>query len=298
MLSPVEFWIAVGVCAGGGFLLFAMRQRIKQDKGFLAVTFHSVAACFSGANSAARQEAADAGAEAGSISRSSFFASAARKFGAEVAEGPLAVFRIISVFLLVSVFWALFDQHMSSWIRQAQQMNLVVFGWEMLPSQIQSLNPLLVMLLLPVANMFVYPGMAKIGFNPTPLRRMTVGMFVAASAFVTVALIQRSIMSSPPESVSVVWQVIPYIIMTMAEVMVSVTGLEFAYTQAPKAMKSTIMGFWLLSVSLGNILVVLLTGFEDMSLENFFWVFAGLMAGAAVLFAGFSLFYRYKDYQQ
>jgi POT family proton-dependent oligopeptide transporter len=40
-----------------------------------------------------------------------------------------------------------------------------------------------------------------------------------------------------------------------AEVLVSVTGLEFAYTQAPKSMKSTVMGFWLLSIALGEFLI-------------------------------------------
>ena len=301
-LTPTQFWAAIVGCGVAGFVLFGARQRIKQDDGFLAVTFHSLSALFKGKNSSAASEAASSGVERGEIERNWFFASAAKKFGAGVAGGPMAVFRILSVFLLVSVFWALFDQHMTSWIRQAKQMNLTVnLGFTtltMLPSQIQSLNPLLVMMLLPITNFFIYPAMAKIGFKPTPLRRMTVGMFVASLAFVAVAFIQKSINASDPNSVSVLWQTIPYIIMTLAEVMVSVTGLEFAYTQAPKAMKSTIMGFWLLSVSLGNVLVAFLSRFEDLSLVNFFWVFAGLMALAAAFFAIFSLFYKYQDYTQ
>ena len=66
--------------------------------------------------------------------------------------------------------------------------------------------------------------------------------------------------------------------------------------QAPKAMKSTVMGFWLLSVSFGNILVAALSRFESLTLQNFFWLFAGLMALAAVLFAVFAMFYKYRDY--
>jgi POT family proton-dependent oligopeptide transporter len=83
----------------------------------------------------------------------------------------------------------------------------------------------------------------------------------------------------------VLWQLIPYIIITTAEVLVSITGLEFAYTQAPRAMKSTIMGFWLLCVTFGNILVAFLAPLQVLSLTTFFWVFAGLMAAAAVIFA-------------
>ena len=297
-LSPVQFWGAIVALAVAGFVLFFRRQSIQQDDGFMAVTLHSAAALFKGENSKSASEARAAGKQKGDIDTHWFFASAAKKFGSTIAEGPLAVFRIVSVFLLVSVFWALFDQHMTSWIRQAQQMDLQVFGFEMLPSQIQSLNPLFVMLLIPFANYVVYPGMEKIGFTPTPLRRMTVGMFMASLAFVTVAMIQTLIDGGGENTVTVIWQVIPYLIMTLAEVMVSITGLEFAYTQAPKPMKSTIMGFWLLAVSLGNILVALLSRFENLSLLNFFWLFAGLMAGAAALFGVFSIFYKYKDYSQ
>ena len=100
------------------------------------------------------------------------------------------------------------------------------------------------------------------------------------------------------DKVSVLWQFFPYLIMTQAEVMVSITGLEFAYTQAPKRMKSTIMGFWLLTVALGNTLVVFVTKLPDMPLRKFFWVFAGLMGLAAVAFGLRAAFYRYKDYTQ
>ncbi|MCA9058448.1 MAG: hypothetical protein KDA85_08115, partial [Planctomycetaceae bacterium] len=295
-------WILLLVVAMGlaGLGLFLVRQKVQQDDGFLAVTLHAFGSIVSGRNASARTESATA--PENDIRRHWLFADAARKFGPETAEGPLAVFRIVSVFLLVSVFWALFDQHMTSWIRQAEQMNLTVnllfTKITLLPSQIQSLNPLLVMILLPVINLFVYPAMARLGFNPTPLRKMTVGMAVASLAFVAVATIQHTINAAEPGSVSVLWQIIPYVIMTSAEVMVSVTGLEFAYTQAPKPMKSTIMGFWLLAVSLGNLLVAFLTRFEGLPLVDFFWVFAGLMAVAAGLFAVFSLFYRYREYQQ
>lgn len=295
-LSPTMFWASIVGSTLLGLALFFARQRKKQDDGFLAITLYSVAAMFRGENKKARAESADS--EQGSIERNWFFAAAAKKFGPETAEGPRAVLRIVSVFLLVSVFWALFDQHMTSWIRQAKQMNLQFGSWELLPSQIQSLNPLFVMLLIPFANYIVYPGMARLGFKPSPLRKMTVGMFMASVAFVTVALIQRSIDAAPENSVNVAWQIIPYLIMTLAEVMVSITGLEFAYTQAPKPMKSTIMGLWLLAVSLGNILVALFSRFENLSLQSFFWVFAGLMALAAAFFGLFAAFYRYKDYRQ
>ncbi len=285
---------AIG-CVVGGFLVFNHRQTLKEDPGFLAVMLHSVIALFSGKNSEAR---AQAGSSTHSISQNFFFASAARKFGPEVAEGPLAVIRIISVFFLVSVFWALFDQHATSWVRQAQKMDLMVWGVELDPSQISSMNALMVMMLIPLNNFFFYRRIEALGFKLTPLRKMTIGMGTASLAFVAAAVLQMLIDNGGDGKVPVLWQVVQYLIMTQAEVMVSITGLEFAYTQAPKAMKSTVMGLWLLSVSFGNILVAFLSTFEKLSLQDFFWVFAGLMAVATLLFAGFAMIYKYRDYSK
>ena len=298
ILTPVAFWSCLVVFAVSGFALFRLRQGIEQDNGFLAIMVYSVMSCFDGRNGQAQTAAIQSGASEDSLRRSWFFAAACERFGTDVAEGPRAVLRIISVFLLVSVFWSLFDQHMSSWIRQAQRMDLQVWGYSLLPSQIQSLNPLMVMLLIPFSNFVVYPGLARLGIEPTPLRKMTIGMLTASFAFVAVALIQHAIDSSAANTVTVLWQIIPYVIITQAEVMVSITGLEFAYTQAPKAMKSTLMGLWLLAVALGNKLVAIMSSFEQLELAAFFWLFAGLMAAAGVGFGIFARFYRYQDYSQ
>jgi POT family proton-dependent oligopeptide transporter len=99
--------------------------------------------------------------------------------------------------------------------------------------------------------------------------------------------------------VHALWQIIQYFIMTVAEVLVSVTGLEFAYTQAPRAMKSTIMSFWLLCVTFGNLLVAFLAPLQKtIALSQFFWLFAGLMGCAAAIFLVMALFYKGKTYLQ
>jgi dipeptide/tripeptide permease len=63
-------------------------------------------------------------------------------------------------------------------------------------------------------------------------------------------------------------------------------------------MKSTIMGFWLLCVTFGNVLVAFLAPLETLSLATFFWVFAGLMATAAAIFALLAAGYRGRSYLQ
>jgi POT family proton-dependent oligopeptide transporter len=121
-------------------------------------------------------------------------------------------------------------------------------------------------------------------------------MFLTSLSFVIVARAQQHIDAG--ERVHVGWQLLAFLVLTTAEVMVSVTGLEFAYTQAPRRMKSLIMGFWMLAVSFGNILVALLARFQDLPRVQFFWTFAGLMLGAAVLFGIRAAFYRYQTYTQ
>tara|TARA_R110002072_G_scaffold303123_1_gene494673 strand:- start:84856 stop:86502 length:1647 start_codon:yes stop_codon:yes gene_type:complete len=288
-----------------GLWVFEERQAIKQDDGFLAVMFCAVESLLKGGGLKSRQSL-DASVPADSMKRHWFFGPAAIRFGEEAAEGPKAVLKIISVFFLISVFWALFDQHASSWVRQAELMDLNLYApWtdsvlmSFYPSQISALNPLMVMALIPFNMFFLYPFITKRGWEMTPLRKMTIGMATASVAFVVVALIQARIEAAETaNSVSVLWQFFPYLIMTQAEVMVSITGLEFAYTQAPTRMKSTIMGFWLLSVSLGNKLTAVVTKLPDMDLLTSFWAFAGLMAAAALLFALRSAFYKYRYYTQ
>lgn len=298
ILGPVAFWATMAGCIGLGLWLFSQRQKIEEDDGFLAVMLHGFNGLIRGTNAKAAAEGKD---DEYGLGRHWFFASSAKKFGADAAEGPRAVLRIISVFFLVSVFWALFDQHSSSWIRQAKRMDLhlnVFGGIDLLPSQIAALNPLMVMLLIPFNNWGFYPFLERVGLKLTPLKKMTIGMLMASVAFAVVALIQEAVESVPEggQQISVAWQVLPYFIMTQAEVMVSITGLEFAYTQAPQRMKSTIMGFWLLCVAFGSKLVIIVTGLEGLSLSEFFWVFTVLMAAAAVLFGLRASMYTYRDY--
>ena len=65
--------------------------------------------------------------------------------------------KLASVYVFVAIFWALFEQIGSSWILQAQKMDRVVLGVELLPSQIQAANPLLIMILTPLFTYFIYP---------------------------------------------------------------------------------------------------------------------------------------------
>ena len=280
-------------------LVFQARQRLEPDDGFLAVLLYSLRTALTRREQPSLVRENIRESEVTTLSR--FWRPALRRFGREAAEGPPAVLRIITVFAMVSVFWALFDQHSSSWIAQAREMDrhFQVFGFsfDLLPEQIQAANPALVMLLVPLTGGVLYPGIERLlRIRMTPLRRMTIGMFIASSSFAIVAVAQQRLDAG--ERVHVGVQLLAFLVLTLAEVMVSITGLEFAYTQAPRRMKSLIMGFWMLAVSFGNILVALLARFEQLPRVQFFWTFAGLMLGAAALFGLRAAFYRYQTYTQ
>ena len=292
------------VSLGAGLALFFYRQSLKADDGFLAVMLWTIKRHLGGTDKdpAAHvyREQAEQNPDAGTmLTRSRFFKPAVERFGLEVVEGTVAVLKIVTIFFpMVPIFWSLFDQHSSSWIRQSKMMDLELWqGFSLNPSQVPALNPLMVMLLIPLMNL-LYSALDEAGLKTTPLRRITVGMAIASASFVAVAIIQARIDAAAANTVSVWLQVAPYLLITIAEVMVSITGLEFAYTQAPRRMKSTVMGFWLLAVATGNILTGLVAQFGGLSLVNFFWLFAGLMGGAALLFGVRALFYVARDFTQ
>lgn len=170
----------------------------------------------------------------------------------EAVTGARSVLRILVLFALVTPFWSLFDQKASTWVLQADAMTK---PWGIKSSQMQALNPLLVMLLIPFNNVVLYPALRRRGVEPTALRRMTAGIALSGLSWVVAGALQVWLDSGEP--VSIAWQVLPYALLTLGEVLVSATGLEFAYSQAPPPMKGAIMAFWSLSVTVGNLWVLL-----------------------------------------
>jgi POT family proton-dependent oligopeptide transporter len=214
----------------------------------------------------------------------------------EAVEGMRNVLRILVLFFLVTPFWSLFDQKASTWVLQAAAMTRP--SW-FEPSQMQALNPLLVMLLIPFNNVVVYPALRRAGIEPTALRRMGAGIALAGLSWVAVGTVQLALEAGVPLSITL--QVVPYVLLTLGEVLVAATGLEFAYSQAPGGMKSAIMAFWTLSVTVGNLWVLLVNaavrrdevtqaivraGLGVVSLQMFFFAaFAFLAALAFGLYA-------------
>lgn len=214
-------------------------------------------------------------------------------------NGMATLVKLGSVYIFIAVFWALFEQIGSSWILQAQKMDRVIFGVELLPAQIQAANPLLIMLLTPLFTYVIYPFLNGF-FELTALRKMAIGLFLTVLAFAIASAIQMQLdRGSIP---SIIWQLLAYIILTSAEVMVSITCLEFSYRQAPKTMKSFVMACYFLSIAVGNLFTSAVNffiqnadGTSKLEGASYFWFFTILMLITTVLFLLASSHFQEKN---
>jgi len=243
-------------------------------------------------------------------------------------EGLSAILKLLPLYLFVSIFWCLYDQTASAWVLQAEKMDRQWLGIAWSSSQIQAANPILVLLMIPLFSYVVYPLLNRV-LTLTPLRKMAIGFYVMVIAFGISgwiesqlepldALAKQSAMERgiPVDDIvleqvqqglrtNIGWQLMAYVWLTASEILISITCLEFSYTQAPNRMKSFVMSLYMLSVSLGN----LLTSAVNQIIENpdgstklpgatYYWFFTGLMLLAACGFFAVVATYRSKTYLQ
>jgi POT family proton-dependent oligopeptide transporter len=219
-------------------------------------------------------------------------------------DGVRSVLRVLILFALITPFWSLFDQKASTWVLQANLMSKP--SW-FKPAQMQALNPALVMILIPFNNLVLFPWLRRRGWQPTQLRRMTAGIALSGVSWIIVGIMQLSMDAGTVLPIQ--WQILPYIFLTLGEVLVSATGLEFAYSQAPPSMKGALMSLFYLAVTVGSLWVLLAnaslkhpavtgwiagTGISTTAFYMFF--FAGFAFVAAFVFGWYARRYREVDH--
>ncbi|MBX3323092.1 MAG: POT family MFS transporter [Phycisphaeraceae bacterium] len=213
-------------------------------------------------------------------------------------EGIQALKSLAPLFVVfVMMFWAIFDQTGSAWVLQARQMDRNFLGVEWLEAQIQFVNPILILTGIPFFAYVVYPLMGKF-FDPTPLRKIGIGFVLAALAFAISAWIESQIQSGKTPNIG--WQFVAYLVLTAAEILVSIVCLEFAYTQSPPKMKSFVMGIYFLGVAVGNYFAMGVNwvlestkNAEGQTLlegANYYWFFAAMMM---ITFFAYLVFAKY-----
>ena len=217
--------------------------------------------------------------------------------------------RLLVIYAFIAMFWALFDQTGSAWVLQAGHLDRNFLGVEWLPSQIQSINPITILLFIPLFNgvsAIKWPGLYSLinrVWTLTPLRKIGIGFFMTVPAFLIPAWIETQLAAGI--EVNIGWQLFAYVVLTAAEVFVSITALEFSYTQAPKKMKSLVMACFLMSVSLGNVFVAAVNffiqnddGSSKLSGADYYTFFSLCMLATAVVFIPVAMSYKEERHLQ
>ena len=214
------------------------------------------------------------------------------------------------LFLLVMFFWAFFDQSASTWIFFAQTyMKSDFFGFS--AEQMQAINPFLIVTCLPIMN-FLFTSLANSGYNVRATDKILVGFVLTALTMGIMGYCGMATGKAEPRQkmdaagqvvmkdgapvmedfvpadrkVSLWFQAIAYFVLTLAEILISVTGLELAFVAAPKNMKSFVTSLWLLTVFLANYLINVPMSllYPKMHPGHYFLMLTGIMGAVCVVF--------------
>jgi dipeptide/tripeptide permease len=225
--------------------------------------------------------------------------------------------RIFGLFAVVVFFWSVIEQYDSTWILFArdhvdlnvfdyapgswqasilnglrQYLHINILGKPLVADQFQVLNPILVMVLVPVVAV-IWRLLARAGLHLRPTDKMLIGfvLTLVTPLILTIA----GARAGEAGRISAWWLVSAYFVITTAEVCISVVGLELAFTAAPASMKSFVTACWLLTMSCGDFLNALITPCYDklvslggfsvrLSPEIYFGLFTVMMIPVVIAF--------------
>jgi POT family proton-dependent oligopeptide transporter len=221
-------------------------------------------------------------------------------------------FNACAVFCWYPLFWLCYNQTNNNLVSQA-----AVMQRHGLPNDIISnLNPFSLLIFIPLNDFVIYPLMRKAGIRFTPIKKITAGFLAGASAMIWAGVIQLYIyrksvcgynaggemwseeegdfVRCPPVDINVWAQSGSYILIALSEVFASITSLEYAYSKAPKNMRSMVQAVALFmtafAAAIGQALVPLA---EDPNLVKNYFVVAGL-----ALFGGAMFYIQFRNLDQ
>jgi POT family proton-dependent oligopeptide transporter len=194
----------------------------------------------------------------------------------EVARG----FAACSVFCWIPLYWLTYNQLNNNLTSQAAVMTL-----NGLPNDVLSnLDPFALIILIPLCDLVFWPFLRKMNIRFTPIKKITMGFYTGAAAMIWAAVVQAYIYKKsicgtgaagvlpaslggdgekmcPPVDINVWAQTGAYVLIAISEILASITTLEYAFSKAPKNMRSLVMSFNLfmsaISAALGEAFVTL-----------------------------------------
>jgi dipeptide/tripeptide permease len=168
-------------------------------------------------------------------------------------EDAAQVVKVLPIMAMFPIFWCLYDQQGSVWTLQAGRMDLM----NLQPEQMTIINPLEIMIFIPLFDKIIYPAMEHRGWNIAPLRRISWGMGLAALSFFISGLTERAIhyrLDNNLPKLNVMWQLPQLTILSIAEIFLSVTSQEFAYATSPDSLKAFVTSIYLLTTAVGDLI--------------------------------------------
>lgn len=201
--------------------------------------------------------------------------SAIGRYPKEFVNDVAVFLKILKLFLPLPVFYALLAQQDSSWTFQATLMDTKILGIKIESDQFKALAPILLLILIPLWLKIIYPFLNKFDIHLTSLECVFIGGLFASLSFVSAGFLQYSITHETSETpLSVLLQIPQFLFIMIAEMLISVPGLKFAYTNASTSMKSALTAIFFINNALGNLLVVLITQlrlFSSNTIQFFFY---------------------------
>ncbi|KAJ7592905.1 peptide/h+ symporter protein [Mycena floridula] len=211
-----------------------------------------------------------------------------------------------AVFLYFPFFWLCYSQIDGNLGTVAGSMTLNGTPNDL----IQNLNPISLIILIPIFDGLIYPFLRKMKINFSPIKRIYTGFLVAGLAMVYAAVLEKYLYDTNPcdngnqpsacvdadknplHSPINVWVVSgPYILVAISEIFASITSLEYAFTKAPQRMKSVVMAFGQFQTAVAAAINFALTGVNVE--QKFVWLFASFAITAWVV--GTIFFFTFRD---
>ncbi|KAF8706050.1 Peptide transporter PTR2A, partial [Rhizoctonia solani] len=206
----------------------------------------------------------------------------------------------VKIFVFYPLFWVPYNQMTNNIVSQAGVMTTHGVPNDLL----QNINAIAIIILIPLMDRIVYPGLRRVGCIVRPIQRITLGFMFAAMAMVYASALQNGIYKTNPcgrfvtdcetrSSLNVWIQTPAYVLISCSEIFASITGLEYAYNKAPLRMKSIVMAAFLLTQGVGNALSwALLPVSTDPYLV---WNYAGSGIAAFIAGVAFWICFRHMD---
>ena len=113
-------------------------------------------------------------------------------YGKKLVLETKILLNVLVLFLPLPFFWALFDQQGSRWTFQATRMSGDIGFMTIKPDQMQVVNPLLILVFIPLYEVAFYPLLSLIGIR-RPLQKLTIGGILAGVAFLISAFVELSL---------------------------------------------------------------------------------------------------------